>query len=230
MRNLAIIPARSGSKGLADKNIKDLCGKPMLVYTIEAALKANVFEEVMVSTDSEYYAIIAKKNGAKVPFLRSDKNSTDNSSSWDVVYETISNYYKQNRIFDTFMLLQPTSPLRDEKDICGAISEYKEKDACAVVSVCEAEHSPVYMNILPESLDMGSFFGDYKWTRRQDLPKYYRLNGAIYMSDVGSFMKYKDIYREKCFAYIMSRMHSVDIDSDLDFLYAETIINNGGRL
>ena len=231
MRLIAIIPARSGSKGLTDKNIKELCGKPLLTYTIEAAIKANVFDEIMVSTDSEHYAKIAEKYGAKVPFLRSEENSSDNASSWDTVYEVIKNYKKMNIEYDAFMLLQPTSPLRDEQDIIGAINEYKLKKANTVVSVCKAEHTPIYINTLPESLNMDGFFGKHKWTRRQDLPPYYRLNGAIYMSDIKHFMKYRDIYRDSCFAYVMDNIKSVDIDTELDFLYVESILLNcGGTL
>ncbi len=230
MRLIAIIPARSGSKGLPDKNIKDLCGKPLLAYTVEAALRANVFDEIMVSTDSERYAKIAEKYGARVPFLRSVENSNDNASSWDTVYEVIENYERMNIKFDAFMLLQPTSPLRDEKDIIGAIDEYIEKKANTVVSVCEAEHTPIYMNTLPESLSMDGFFGEHKWTRRQDLPTYYRLNGAIYMSDIKSFMLYRDIYRNNCFAYVMDNIKSVDIDTHLDFMYVESILMNCGGI
>ena len=112
MKNIAIIPARSGSKGVIDKNIRDLHGKPLMAYTIEAALGSGVFDEVMVSTDSEKYAQIAREWGAAVPFLRSERTSTDSASSWDMVDEVLGEYEKRGRIFDTFCLLQPTSPLR----------------------------------------------------------------------------------------------------------------------
>lgn len=231
MRLIAIIPARSGSKGLPDKNIRDLYGKPLLAYTIEAALRTKKFAEIMVSTDSDHYAKIAEKYGARVPFLRSTENSNDNASTWDAVYEVIKNYERINIKFDAFMLLQPTSPLRDEKDIIGAIDEYVEKKANTVVSVCEAEHTPIYTNTLPDSLSMDGFFGEHKWTRRQDLPTYYRLNGAIYMSDTKSFMKYRDIYRDNCFAFVMDNKKSVDIDTELDFMYVESILQKcGGSL
>ncbi len=229
MKIIAIIPARSGSKGLPNKNIMELCGKPLIAYSVEAALRAEVFEEIMVSTDSEEYADVAKEYGAEVPFLRSKKNSSDNASSWDTVYEVISHYHEINREFDAFVLLQPTSPLRDERDIRGAIEEYNEKKANTIVSVCEAEYTPTYMNILPESLSMESFFEDHKWARRQDLPKYYRLNGAIYMSDVKSFMSYRDVYKGRCYAYIMNTTNSIDIDSYLDFLYAEAVLKYRDR-
>lgn len=117
MKNLAIITARSGSKGLKNKNIKLLNGKPLIAYSIEAAQKSNLFTEIMVSTDSEEYAEIALKLGAKVPFLRSKTNSEDNSGSWDVVMEVLKNYLKAGQKYDTICLLQPTSPLRTYDDI-----------------------------------------------------------------------------------------------------------------
>ena len=151
MRNLAIIPARSGSKGVKDKNIKVLCGKPLMGYTIEAALESGMFDEVMVSTDSEVYAGIARRYGAQVPFLRSEATSTDTASSWDMVEEVLNGYRKLGKSFDTFCLLQPTSPLRNSEDIKNAYKMYEEKADLAVVSVCEAEHSPLWCGHLPEN-------------------------------------------------------------------------------
>lgn len=143
MNHIAIIPARSGSKGLKDKNIRELAGKPLISYTIEAAIESRLFEEIMVSTDSCQYAEIAKEYGAVVPFLRSQENASDSASSWTTVKEVLDNYSKRGRMFDTFCLLQPTSPLRDSEDIRKAYEIYEEKEAFSVVSVCEAEHSPL---------------------------------------------------------------------------------------
>ena len=109
--NIAIIPARSGSKGLKDKNIKNLLGKPVMAYSIEAALKSGQFSTVMVSTDSEQYAKIALEYGAEVPFFRSKTTSSDTASSWDAVLEVLSEYEKLGQRFSTFCLLQPTSPM-----------------------------------------------------------------------------------------------------------------------
>ena len=112
MKNIAIIPARAGSKGLPDKNIKLLNGKPLLQYSVEAALGSGCFDKVMVSTDSEKYAEIAREAGAEVPFLRSAYTSTDKASSWDMVEEVLDGYERLGWTFDTFCLLQPTSPMR----------------------------------------------------------------------------------------------------------------------
>lgn len=227
MKNIAIIIARSGSKGLKDKNIKLLNGKPLLAYTIEAALNSKCFSEVMVSTDSNKYAQIAKEYGASVPFLRSKNNSMDKTSAWDVVEEVLIEYKKLGKEFDTFCLLQPTSPLRDGKDIKNAYKMFKDKKANAVVSMCEIECSYHLINKLPKSLSMKNFITENNYNkRRQDIESYYRFNGALYISKVKTFMKHKNIYNDKCYAYIMDRNKSFDIDSEFDFKIVETIMKN----
>ena len=225
MRNIAIIPARSGSKGLKDKNIRDLNGKPLLAYTIEAALKSKCFDVVMVSTDSKKYAKIAKEYGAVAPFLRSEETSKDNSSPWDVCKEVLDRYKKMGEEFDTFALLQPTSPLRNAKDIRNAYEELKEKKANAVVSMCELECSMHLVNTLPKSLSMKGFISQEQYNkRRQDIRKYYHFNGAIYISKVKTFYKHMNIYDDKCYAYIMDRNRSYDIDDKDDYKIVEALM------
>ena len=228
MKNLAIIPARSGSKGIKDKNIRDLCGKPLMAYSIEVALQSGKFEEVMVSTDSEKYAAIARKYGASVPFLRSDATASDTASSWDMVDEVLHNYKTLGREFDTFCLLQPTSPLRNAEDIVAAYSLYEDKADFAVVSVCEAEHSPLWCGHLPESNEFINFVQQDKLKQRQAGKKFYRLNGAIYIVNIEKFKADRQLYQKGSFAYIMSQVRSVDIDTELDFRLAEQIFVYGG--
>ena len=226
MKNLAIIPARSGSKGLKDKNIKELAGKPLMAYTIEAALTSKQFDEVMVSTDSEKYAEIAKLHGASVPFLRSEVNATDKATSWDMVEEVLENYQKIGKTFDTFCLLQPTSPLRTSEDIIYAYKLYEEKANFAVISVCEAEHSPLWCGHLPTSCEFLDFISEDAMKQRQAGGKFYRLNGAIYIINCEKFKTDRYFYQSGSFAYIMPQERSVDIDTDLDLRYAELILNN----
>lgn len=224
MKNIAVIPARSGSKGLPDKNIKEMRGKPLLAYSIEAAKEAGIFAEIMVSTDSERYADIAKEYGASVPFLRSKKLSGDQASSWDVVREILENYHTIGEDFETICLLQPTSPLRTGKDIQKAYSLFGEKHADSVISVCEMEHSPLWSNVIPEDLSMDNFIPrQVKDKPRQMLEQYYRINGAIYIAKCHQVMRKQDIYRNS-YAYIMPVERSVDIDTELDFIMAESII------
>lgn len=223
MKNIAIIPARSGSKGLKDKNIKELLGKPLLAYSIKAAIDSKMFDEIMVSTDSEVYAEVAKKWGAKVPFLRSEEMSSDSAGSWDTVREVLSRYKEQQKEFDTVCLLQPTSPLRTGKDIINAYQIYDEKKANTVIGVCQTEHSPLWENTLPDDNSMENFISKENNKRRQMLPTYYRINGAMYIVSVDEIIQNNDIYKNS-FAYIMSTEKSIDIDTELDFLIAEKIM------
>ena len=220
MKSIAIIPARSGSKGVRDKNIRDLCGKPLMAHTIEAALGSGEFEEVMVSTDSERYAEIARKYGANVPFLRSAKTSCDSASSWDMVEEVLGCYAALGKSFDTFCLLQPTSPVRTGEDIQAAYDLFRAKAAFAVVSVCEAEHSPLWCGQLPEDGELSNFLQKENIKQRQALGKFYRPNGAIYIADAKFFREERFLYQKGCYAFIMNQEHSIDIDTELDFKIA----------
>ena len=244
MKNIAIITARSGSKGLPHKNIKLLNGKPLMAWSIEAALKSGMFDTVMVSTDSEEYAKIAREYGAEVPFLRSEVTSGDNSSSWDTVAEVLENYKKLGREFDTFTLLQPTSPLRTGDDIKTAYALLEEKNANAIVANVECEHSPLWCAEFGES---GSYdeneritlnqiynerYGNYdktKYFRRQALPSFYRANGALYIVKVSRFEEDHFVYDENCYPYMMSQENSVDVDTELDFVIAEAVMKHFGR-
>lgn len=225
MKNLAIIPARSGSKGLPDKNIKPLLGKPLMAYTIEAAAESELFNTIHLSTDSVQYAEIGRKYGAEVPFLRGRQNSSDTASSWDVVLEVLEEYGRRGAKFDTVMLLQPTSPLRTAEDIRNAYRTMREKQALTVVSVCEMEHPPIWSNVLPDNGCMDGFLSHMASKRRQVSPKYFRLNGAVYLLNVEHFKAQKSIsYDAGCYAYIMPQERSVDIDGSLDMRIAETLL------
>ena len=225
MKNIAIIPARSGSKGVKDKNIRNLNGKPLMAYTIEAAINSDEFDEIMVSTDSEKYAQIAKEYGANVPFLRSEKTASDTASSWDMVEEVLAGYKNLGLEFDTFCLLQPTSPLRTRDDIKAAYKLYRERANFAVVSVCEAEHSPLWCGHLPENQEFIDFVDQENMKQRQAGRRYYRLNGAIYIVDIEKFKVDKFLYHSGSFAYIMPQERSVDIDTEIDFKLAELLSN-----
>ena len=226
MNNLAIIPARSGSKGLKDKNIKVLNGVPLLSYSVKAALSSKEFSHIMLSTDSQIYAEIGIECGAEVPFLRNSDNSSDTASSWDVVREVLEKYHKMGLDFDNVALLQPTSPLRTADDIRSAFELYRQNNATSVVSVCETEHSPLWSNTLPDNRSMNGFISSANNRQRQKLNTYYRINGAIYIVNVNHFLSGGNIYDSGSYAYIMPTERSIDIDTQLDFLIAETVMNN----
>lgn len=224
MKNLAIIPARSGSKGLPDKNIKILHGKPLLAYSVEAALQSGMFNTVHVSTDSEQYAEIAKSYGADVPFLRSKKNSSDTASSWDTVLEVLEQYLNRGKDFDNTMLLQPTSPLRTSDDITAAFALMEEKKANSIVSVCRADYPPVYYHVLSDNGLITDFIRGSEDQRRQDMSTFFRVNGAIFLTNTAFFLAHRNIYCSSCFAYIMDKKRSVDIDDELDFFFTEAML------
>lgn len=227
MKNLAIIPARSGSKGVQDKNIRLLNGKPLLAYSIMAAVESGQFDVVMVSTDSAKYADIAVSYGAEVPFLRSAKNAGDTASSWDMVEEVLLGYRNMRIRFETFCLLQPTSPLRSAGDIQGAYQLYKDKNASAVVSVCPLDYPLTWCGSLEEGLSLDGFINRAVAGQRQKQKQYYRLNGAIYIVNTDAFEKDRFLYREGSYAYIMPPERSLDIDSENDMKLAKIAIGGG---
>lgn len=225
-KRIAIIPARSGSKGLKDKNIKLLNGKPLMAYTIEAAINSRAFDVIFVSTDSEEYARTASRYGADAHFLRSAKNSSDKAGSWDAVREVIKQFEEEGFLFDEIMLLQPTSPLRSSEDIVNAIDTMVKYDALAVESLTEMDHSPLWSNTLPEDFCMDNFFTEYSNMPRQMLPVYYRENGAVYLlKRVLIDQKDSEIFSNRCYAYIMPKERSIDIDSEFDFKMAEVFMS-----
>ncbi|MGD9625711.1 MAG: acylneuraminate cytidylyltransferase family protein [Arcobacter sp.] len=221
---LAIIPARGGSKRLPRKNVLDLCGKPLIAHTIEAGLKSNYIDKVIVSSDDEEILEISKKIGAKT-VKRPDELASDIATTFDAIKHTIDNNIDK---YNYIVLLQPTSPLRNEKHIDEAIELLEIKNADAIISVCEMEHSPLWSNTLPQDGSMKGFLRDEVLNKRsQDLEKYYRLNGAIYICKTEKLLENKSFFlKENIFAYIMDRENSVDIDEDIDFKIAEVILNN----
>lgn len=228
MKRLAIIPARAGSKGLADKNIRDLAGKPLILHSLEAARNSGLFHRILLSTDSQSYADMAEAAGFQVPFLRSPEASSDEATSFTVIDEVIENLKVMGESYDLFCLLQPTSPLRDEEDIKASWALFLEKEARQVVSLCPAEHSPALVNPLKED---GSLEGFLKpgVGRRQDLTPHFRLNGAIYWSYVADYLAGGSFFLKGSYAYIMPKERSVDIDDDLDFALAQVLMERKQR-
>lgn len=224
MHNIAIIPARSGSKGLRDKNIKLMNGKPLLAYSIEAAKVSGVFDEIMVSTDSQKYADIALDYGGSVPFLRSAEKSTDTSSSWDAILEVLGRYRECGRKFDTVCLLQPTSPLRSGEDIVKAYELFSKSAVNALTSVCEVDHSPLWTMTLDETRMLTEFRKRSVDVPRQKLDTYYRINGAIYIRQLEYDIDGINLLDDNEVAFIMDKRRSVDIDDEFDFAIGEYLI------
>ncbi len=227
---LGIIPARGGSKGIKNKNIVNLCGKPLMYYTIKEALESKIIDKLIVSTDSEEIAKVAKDFGAEIPFMRPRKLATDNAKGIDVILHAIDWFESRGNKFDVVLVLQPTSPLRSYEDIVKAVRFFSDKEANAVISVCEAEHHPLWTNTLPEDMRMDNFISEeIRNKNRQELPKYYRLNGAIYLAKWDYIKKYKDWFHHESYAFIMPQERSVDIDTEIDLAVAEYFLKKWGR-
>jgi len=225
MKPLIIIPARGGSKGVPKKNIKLLNGKPLINYAIDAA--RNIFEDtvICVTTDSqEIKEVVEKTTGLKVPFLRPENLATDNAGSYEVLLHAIDFYEKQGYFADTLILMQPTSPFRTSTHINEAMKLYSD-DVDMVVSVKETKSNPYY--VLYEENENGflSKSKESKFTRRQDCPQVWELNGALYIINIESLKKGKIDTFKKTVKYIMSERDSVDIDTMLDWKLCESILN-----
>lgn len=215
---LAIIPARGGSKRLPRKNMLELAGKPLVAWSIEAALHSNYIDNVIVSSDDDEILSISTMFGAET-IKRPDCLAGDMATTFDTIKHTIDH----STNYDYIILLQPTSPLRKTNHIDEAIELLIAKKADAVISVCEMEHSPLWSNTLSVDGDMSNFIRDeIKNKRSQDLEKYYRLNGAIYISKTSRLLEEKSfMLKDNIFAYIMARESSIDIDTLTDFRVAE---------
>lgn len=219
---IALIPARGGSKGLANKNIKLLLGKPLIAYTIEAALKSSNIDEVYVSTDDIKIAEIAKEYGAKVPFLRPARLAQDDSKAIDTYLYMLDKWKALGIEINEFIVLQPTSPLRTTLDIDKAIALFYEKKADSVVSYTKEIHPISWHKYINDDLKFSSIFEENLKNRQENKVSYYP-NGAIYIF-TSHIIREQKYFSEESFAYIMERKNSVDIDYVEDFEYATFLL------
>ena len=218
---LFVIPARGGSKGLPGKNIKDLCGKPLIAYSIDMARAFVDDEHICVSTDSNEIKKVVENYGLKVPFLRPDYLATDTAATNDVLVHAVNFFKNLNRNYKKLVLLQPTSPLRTIDDVMGAIELYRD-DIDMVVSVMKS-HAPA---VLCKENEDGfvELVYNKKATGRQLLQDMYEFNGSIYVINIQSLIDKGIVGFTKKIKYVMSKEHSVDIDDIYDFYQVETII------
>lgn len=227
---LAIIPARSGSKRLPNKNIKDLCGKPLIAWSIESAKRSKWIDEIVINTDSQEYAEIAKQYGINVPFLRPKEISQDENTTFEYIKYTID-FYKNNfgKEYDYVVLLQPTSPLRQTYHIDEAIELCLHKNASSIIGVSKCEHTPLWTNILPQDQSMENFISkEVLGKRSQDLPQYYRINGCVFVGKIREYLQKQDFTMPNSYAYVMEKYFSIDIDTQDDFELAEFFLKKGG--
>lgn len=220
MKRIAIITARKGSKRIPQKNIREFCGKPILAYPIEAAVRSGCFEEVMVSTDSEEIATIARKYGAKVPFFRSAKNSDDMATSSDAVAETLMRYEKAGHIFDVVMCLYPTAAFVTSKRLEQAIELFESSEADTLVPVVRFSFPP-QRGFKMENGRLQLMYRDFQETRSQDLEPIFHDAGQYYLAKVPYFMKYRRFYSETPLAQEIPESEVQDIDTLEDWKIAE---------
>ena len=227
---LAIIPARGGSKGIPGKNIKPLCDKPLIVYTIEAARAARSIDRVILSTDDEEIAEVSQKHDVEIPFMRPAKLAQDDSLSIDNYIYTIDRLNDESsKQYDEFIVLQPTSPFRTVVDINNAIELFHEKNADSLISVCESPHPPSWSRKIDKIGRLREYFDlNIGNKNRQELETAYIPNGAIFIFKLSLLKKNYSYYSDNTFAYTMSRERSIDIDTPLDFEFAEFLMRKHG--
>jgi len=227
---IAVIPARGGSKGLPGKNIRMLNGKPLIAYTIEAALGSKYIDRVIVTTDSEEIANVARQYGAEVPFMRPDELSSDTASAIDVYLHAVEYLMDETGSkIEKFMALLPTAPLRTSKHIDEAVELIQRENAVSLISVKEAE-TPVtwYMNKDEQDRICNAGFGSVgsAVANRQVNATYYVPNGAIYILDYSLLKNQRTYYCDNTIGYVMSAEASVDIDTKIEFMFAEMLMKD----
>lgn len=219
-RILGLIPARGGSKGIPRKNVKLISGKPLIAWTIEAALRSRQLAAVVVSTDDAEIADVARRYGAQVPFMRPAELAQDGTPGLDPVLHALECLPQ----YDNVMLLQPTSPLRTTEDIDACISLRHRSGAPAAVSVTEPERHPFWMYTLGQGGGMHPLMNAPAVTRRQELPPVYAANGALYYTEAGWLRAGRAFITPETVAYIMPADRSVDLDTPLDWKLAELLL------
>ena len=227
LKYLALIPARGGSKGVKNKNIRLVDGKPLISYTINTAKKSECFEDIVVSTDSEEIAGIAREYGASVPFIRPAELFDDKAKSIDVVIHALG-VLKKN--YDAVCFLQPTAPLRKVEDIKGALVKYEEQGKPTLVSVAKLEDPhPHKVKLIKDGALTPFIPGTQCEVPRQLLPACYFLNGGIYVIDVNFAKEKQAFFDENTVPYIMPSERSVNIDTELDLLLAELLLKQENK-
>lgn len=227
MNSLFLIPARGGSKGIPHKNIKLLNGKPLIYYTIDIARALTTDNNICVSTDDEEIINIVEDYGLNVPFKRPEYLASDTAGTYEVIMHAISFYENKGIHYDTIILLQPTSPFRKVSDVINCINKYTPEYEM-VVTVKQASSNPYYdCYEANESGYLEPSKGDGNYHRRQDAPKVYEYNGAVYIMNVNTLKKSNYSFFTKIGFSVMDDISSLDLDTMLDWKFAELLIKEG---
>jgi N-acylneuraminate cytidylyltransferase len=219
---LAIIPARGGSKGLPDKNVMRLAGKPLLAWSIESALNSKFVDHVMVSTEDKRIMEIASVHGADVPFERPAALADDQTPAIDAILHAITFFPS----YEIVVKLQPTSPLRTSEDIDAALGRLVEKDAESVISVCPVKHHPNWLKVVSDTGYLLSFDDQPLISNRQQLCPVYALNGAVFAGYRDPLVSRRSFHGKNAIPYLMSAENSFDVDTLMDFQICEMLLDN----
>lgn len=224
MKPLVIIPARGGSKGIPHKNIKPLAGRPLITYAIDVARQIAPDADICLTTDDPEIADVARSVGLHVPFMRPAELATDTSGSYEVLLHALHHYESRGEHFDCVVLLQPTSPLRTAEDVRGAMALYTP-EVDMVVSVKETDANPYY-NCFEEDSDgfLKLSKGNGEYVRRQDAPKAWEFNGAVYVINPRSLKQMPLSKMPRRVKYPMDEIHSLDLDTPLQWRLAELLL------
>lgn len=222
---LFLIPARGGSKGILGKNIKPLNGKPLIHYAIEAARELVSDEQICVSSDDDGIIQVAKEMGLEVPFVRPDNLSNDHAGMQGVMIHALEYYAKQGLDYDKIILLQPTSPFRTARHIREAHNLYNDS-LDMVVSVKEAESNPYYVHFKENKAGHLEKLLEGHFATRQSVPTVYEYNGAVYVINAKSIRKASRSHFTKVKKYVMDSLHSIDLDTPLDWAFCEFLLQN----
>lgn len=222
---LGIIPARGGSKGVPGKNLRLVQGKPLVGRAVETALGSRYIDRLILSSEDHEIIAAARSFGCDIPFVRPEELAADESVTNDVILHAMKS---MNEKYDIVVCLQVTSPLVTSDDIDGSIRMCAENDISSCVSVCEVDKSPFWMFTMPEDIILKPLMGDsYLTKRRQDLPKTFIPNGAVFVAKWDWFLEKKTFYGSETAGYVMPRSRSLDIDTENDFKLLEFIMKNG---
>lgn len=227
---LGIVTARGGSKGLPGKNIRPLCGKPLIAWSIEAARTCASLDRLVVSTDSEEIAATARAHGADAPFLRPAELAGDTATSVDVIEHAIRFLQARGEEYAYVVLIEPTSPLREPQDIDMALLQMSEAGADSVVSVCLADTvHPAFMFRRGQGERLELFQGGpFRVLRRQELEPVYFLEGTVYASRIDSLLRTRTFCQENTVGYEVPKWKAPEIDDIVDFLHVEAIMKHRG--
>jgi pseudaminic acid cytidylyltransferase len=220
MGNLCIIPARGGSKRIPRKNIKTFCGKPIIAYSIEAAIKSNLFDEVMVSTDDDEIAELALKYGASVPFLRSEKTANDFATTFDVIEEVLENFKNRKELFDYTCCIYACAPFVSEDNLKLSFNQLIEKRFDTVLPIIPFGY-PIQRSLKIKDNNIGFIYPEYSLTRSQDLEQIYHDASQFYWLNTKICLEKKHLITDNSGSIILSELEGQDIDNDIDWKLAE---------